>query len=135
MSQPVPTFQPRRSTRHAHDTTAEARRILADASASGLTLYAYARHHGLDGGLLYWWRSKLGAGPHRRKASAAPAAPTPLTFVPMVAAPADRSVGVAAPAVSGIELLVGEVTVRLQRDFCADTLRRALAVVAGGAPC
>ena len=56
-------------------------RFIRATDTSDLTLYAYARHHGLDGGLLYWWRSKLGAGPHRRKASAAPAAPTPLTFV------------------------------------------------------
>ena len=60
----------------------------------------------------------------------------PLTFVPMVAAEADRPpvAHLAAPA-SGVELVVGSVTVRLHRDFCADTLRRAMAVVASGASC
>lgn len=136
MSQPDSTFQPRRSTRHAHYTPVEARRILADAGASGLTLYAYARHHSLDAGLLYWWRGKLATGPSRRKHRASPGAAMPLTFIPMMAAEPDRPpvTLLAAPA-SGVELVVGTVTVRLQRDFCADTLRRAMAVVASGAPC
>jgi transposase-like protein len=117
---PVPV---RRSSRNAPWTDAEAARVLAAAQASGLSLYRFARQHGLGVTQLYWWRERLA---HRQVAAEL----TPLAFVPVVAAePA------ANPPGSGLELAVGVVTVRIAPDFCAETLERLLPLLVQAQSC
>lgn len=130
MSQPQPSYQPRRSTRSAPYSATEARQILQAARATGLTLWAYAKRHELESSLLYWWRAKLSAG----RAKAKPHTP-PLTFVPLVVTPPESPAVSSVTSASGIELRLGDITLRLQRGFCDETLRRALAVVAGRPSC
>ena len=49
----------RRSSARAPWTRAEAEAVLADAAASGLTLFEYARRHKLSDATLYGWRLRL----------------------------------------------------------------------------
>lgn len=133
MSKPVSAFRPRQPTHRAPYTADEARQVLQHAHASGLTPYAYAKQHGLGSGLLYWWRARLAHGAAMQAPATLPPVGAQLTFVPLVAAPPIPVADVGGS--SGIELLLGDVTVRLHRGFCDDTLRRALAVVGGGARC
>ena len=55
---PDPSFRPRRSSLRAPYSASEAAQILAHQRASGLTIGAYVRHHGLEARQLYDWRSK-----------------------------------------------------------------------------
>ncbi len=56
---PVSSFTPRRSTVRDPWDAEEARRTLAAAGQSGLSLATFARRHGLCDRQLYWWRSRL----------------------------------------------------------------------------
>jgi transposase-like protein len=115
----------RRSSRSAPWTDAEAARVLAAAHASGLSLYRFARQHGLRVTQLYWWRERLA---HQQPVHQAAA----LAFVPVVAAVPSA----AEPVItSGLELAVGVVTVRIAPDFCAATLERLLPILAEMASC
>ena len=150
----------RRSSARAPWTRAEAEAVLADAAASGLTLFEYARRHKLSDATLYGWRLRLqrraarseGAQKKRRSKRRSGArraqAPTPTadrtasvaTFVPVVAAEATRVDATRGPALgpetdTGIELVVGRVTVRVGRQFCAATLGRLLPVVLEALSC
>jgi len=117
---------------------------LSDAAASGLTLFEYARRHGLSDATLYGWRLRLERGAAgskrvrrggRRRSSPLPTpTPTPLAegsagalaFVPVVVVDGrDSPTG----GGSGVELAVGRVTVRVARGFCAATLGRVLPLV------
>ena len=123
---PLPAaFHPRRSTVRAPWSTAEARQVLDHAEHSCLTLSAYARQHGLCVRQLYWWRDRIA----RASSPAASPPATRLAFVPVVAVPPAPSRG------SGVEVLVGDLVVRIERGFCAETLSRAVSALAGGAPC
>ena len=46
-------------------TESEARRVLAEAGRSGLSLNAFGREHGIQPQRLYWWRDRLSAGGKR----------------------------------------------------------------------
>lgn len=106
---------------------AEAVLVLADAAASGLTLYSFGRKHGLGVTQLYRWRAQL--------AGTQPAADAvPLAFVPVVAAESEPAAKTFA-ASSGLELAVGAVTVRLTPDFCAATLGRLLPILTESRSC
>ena len=114
---PLSPVTHRRSSRRAPWTQAEAVHVLADAAASGLTLYSFGRKHGLGVTQLYRWRAQL--------AGTQPVpAPVPLAFVPVVAAEA-----VAVAGLGGLELAVGALTVRVAPDFCAATLGRLLPIL------
>ncbi len=124
----VPTrqpFSPRRSSSRARWSPSEAKRILDHAAASGMSLYAYAARHGLCSRQLYWWRARLS------EAQPAPA-PEPLQFVPVVAL---RQADASLDQASGVEVVVGAVTVRLARSFCAETLAQVVAVLGREATC
>lgn len=121
----VTPLTPRRSSRRDHWTPDEARRVLADAAGSGLTLAAYARQHGLREQQMYWWNIRL-----RTHVDSTPSTRRPMAFVPVV-----QVRGPAASADSGIEVRVGDVTLQLRRDFCPDTLARAVAALRAGLPC
>ena len=121
----VTPLAPRRSSRRDHWTPDEARRVLADAAGSGLTLGAYARKHGLREQQMYWWNSRL-----RTHGDWVASTRQPMGFVPVV-----QVRGPAASTDSGIEVRVGEVTLQLRRDFCAASLARAVAALCSGLPC
>lgn len=121
----VTPLTPRRSSRRDHWTPDEAHRVLADAASSGLTLAAYARKHGLREQQMYWWNNRL-----RTSVDLAPSTRGPMTFVPVV-----QVRGPAASSDSGIEVRLGDVSLQLRRDFCADTLARAVAALRGGSRC
>lgn len=74
---------------------------------------------------MYWWNSRL-----RNHVDAAPPTVQAMRFVPIV-----QVRGAAASADSGIEVQVGSVTLKLRRDFCADTLARAVAALRSASPC
>lgn len=120
----APTWTPRRSTRESPWTVAEAEQALAAAAAAGLTLFSYARQHGLREQTLYNWRHRLG---HQ---SPSVAASTALAFVPVVSA---------RPSIerrdTGLELVVGGATVRVAADFCTATLARLLPVLLEARSC
>lgn len=109
-----PPFVPRKSSRRDPWTEAEARAVLAAAHASGLSIAAFARRHGMSDRQLYWWHMRLGmlADEHVQ---------TPSAFVPLAIAPSGGG--------SGVDVLVGGAVLRLQRDFCDQTLARAVAVL------
>lgn len=125
-SRPLPAaFGPRRSTVRAPWSAAEARQVLDHALHSGLTLSAYARRHGLCVRQLYWWRDRVA----RASPPAVSQPATQLAFVPVVAVAPAPSRG------SGVEVVVGDLVVRIERGFCAETLSRAVSALAGGARC
>jgi transposase-like protein len=114
----TPTWTPRRSTRQSPWTAVEAEQALAAAAGAGLTLHSYARQHGLREQVLYNWQKRLAW-----QAPMGPASPA-LAFVTVVSAPpcAERRD-------TGLELAVGDVTVRVAVDFCTVTLARLLPVL------
>jgi transposase-like protein len=117
----VEPYVPRKSSRRDPWTPDEAREALAAASRSGLTLAAFARRHVLSDRQLYWWHMRLRTHPD--------VAAGPLSFVPVVQAPARADEGA-----SGVEVEVGGAVVRVRRDFCGQTLARTVAVLRG-LPC
>lgn len=48
-----------KKTKSGNWTEAEARRVLAECKASGLSMRAYAKLHGLRQRRLYWWTRQL----------------------------------------------------------------------------
>jgi len=109
-------YVPRRSNQRDPWTADEAREALASASRSGLSLAAFARRHGLSDRQLYWWHMRLRTHPD--------VAAGRLSFVPVVQARAP-----VAAASSGVEFTVGAAVVRVERDFCEQTLARTVAVL------
>ncbi len=110
------TYIPRKSNLRDPWTVEEAREALASARRSGLSLAAFARRHGLSDRQLYWWHMRLRTHPDVDSGR--------LSFVPVVQA---RAPGAAAS--SGVEVMVGAAVVRVQRDFCEQTLARTVAVL------
>lgn len=126
-------FKPRRCSREDPWTQAEAEQVLADAGARGMTLYAYARQHGLRDQVLYRWRLRL-----QRPAGAVNGAGGELGFVRVVATDPAAATTASCAALepdSGIELAVGPVTVRVTRSYCDATLRRLLPAVLEAVSC
>lgn len=117
---PADSYTPRKSSRRDPWTEDEAREALSAARRSGLSLAAFARRHGLSGPQLYWWHMRI-----RTHSCVEPA--RPLSFVPVVAAPAS----VVTAGSTGIEVAVGGAVIRLQPGFCEQTLARAVAVLRG----
>lgn len=122
-------FSPRRSTAKAPWTASEARQTLGHAAQSGMSLAQYSRVHGIPAGKLAWWFERLSqpadsfAGPLARQA------PSPLRFVPVVPAPSPAT-AVADAGPSGVEIAVGQLSLRLARNFCPKTLAKVLDVLA-----
>jgi len=109
--------------------SADARKCLSAAAASGLTDVEWARKRGIDGRSLNAWRMNLarrGAalGPRRKRTSKGKSGPARL--VELVAAP-----GAASAEASPARYVVwcGELTVELDERFEDATLRRLLRVV------
>ena len=116
-------FTPRRGTLTDRWSPGEAARVLAHAASTGLSLFAYARKHGLCVRQLYWWRCRLAGQTAKRQGPAAPEAP--LRFVAVGPAHAGRG--------SGVSLRVGAARIDVEPGFCEQTLARTLAVAARAA--
>lgn len=114
-------YKPRKSSRRDPWTEQEARDALAAASRSGLSLAAFARHHGMSDRQLYWWHMRLRTHPNAGVAA--------LSFVPVVAERPPASEVSAA-----IEVAVAGTVIRVQPGFCEYTLARTVAVLRG-LPC
>ena len=117
LSPSVP-FQARKSTRRDPWTEDEARAVLAAASRSGLSLAAFARRHGLLDRTLYWWRTQLRAHPNVE--------PATRSFARICTDSLPNR------EMSGIEIAVAEVTIRVAPGFDPQTLAQ---VVAALRPC
>jgi hypothetical protein len=101
----------------------------------------FARRHGLQEQRIRWWLGRLAELDGRPPAAAgAEAAPFALVRVvesrAAVAPPA--TAGVAAPAASAgasarLDVVIGGHVVRVGQGFCAETLRRIVSALAGGA--
>jgi transposase-like protein len=118
---PAEPYIPRKSTRRDPWTEAEAHQALSAASRSGLSLSAFARHHGLSAPQLYWWHMRIRTHPSVDAGR--------LSLVQVALSPP----GLAAEA-SGVEVVVGAAVVRVSRSFCEQTLARTVHVLRG-LPC
>jgi len=95
---------------------ADGRTALAAFEASGLTRAAFRRETGISTQRLKWWRRRLGA----------PAEPAgKIEFVPVAVAPR-----AAAAADAAMEIVIGEIRVRVGPGFDPGALRRLLEVLA-----
>ena len=101
---------------------AEARKCLADVSASRLSLAEWARAHGVDGRSLNSWRNNLA-----RREGARPAL---VEWVPSGLARSVEPVPVQPLGPARYTIRCGELSVEVDEHFNADTLRRLLRVVA-----
>jgi hypothetical protein len=101
-------------------TEDEARRVLGQLETSGLTLAEFGRRTGIAEKRMRWWRKRLG----KRSRSCAKA----LAMVPVrIKVPAAPSS--AAPAAPPIEVVVGDLVVRIPVGFDAETLARLVGVL------
>ncbi len=112
---PVSSFTPRRSTVRDPWDAEEARRTLAAAGQSGLSLATFARRHGLCDRQLYWWRSRL------RTHSDLESATRPFVRVCTQSLPSRES--------SGVEIVVSDAVIRVAPGFCAQTLAQTVAAL------
>lgn len=94
----------------------EGRAALAAFEASGLTQVAFRRQTGIAAQRLKWWRHRLGA-------TIEPAGR--IEFVPVEVTPR-----VPAGAEAAMEIVLGEIRVRVGPSFEPGALRRLLAVLA-----
>ncbi len=112
---PVSSFTPRRSTVRDPWDAEEARRVLAAAGQSGLSLATFARRHGLCDRQLYWWRSRL------RSHSDLEPATRPFVRVCTQSLPSREA--------SGVEIVVSDAVIRVAPGFCPQTLAQAVAAL------
>ena len=91
---------------------ADARRVLAGWRASGLSLWGFARKHGLHGQRLAYWRKRLSGGASLGQALVPMASLVPAVVVAELAEPAEPRVPESTPAVLR---LAGGVVVELPR--------------------
>jgi transposase-like protein len=110
-------YQPRKSSRRDPWTEAEAREALSAASRSGLSLSAFARHHGLSAPQLYWWHMRIRTHPSLDSGR--------LSFVQVALSQEQPG------QVTGVEVVVGGSVVRVLPGFCEQTLARTVAVLRG----
>jgi transposase len=99
-------------------TEDEARRALKELDASGLTIAAFGRRTGIAEKRLRWWRKRLAAAPAARST----------TLVPVRIKPASPTAASAPP----LEVVLGDVVVRVPTGFDAETLARVLDVLDPG---
>jgi transposase len=105
---------------------------------SGLTARQFAEIEGLSAGTLRWWSSRLrskGAASSRARTTTqvAPATmprPTEVALVQVVPTPAQR-VADSGASDTPIEVVLGDVVVRVRRGFDPATLGRVLDVLEG----
>jgi transposase len=102
-------------------TEDEARRALKELDASGLTMAAFGRRTGIAEKRLRWWRRRLAATPAARSTAL-----VPVRIKPAASAPA------AAAAAAPLEVVLGDVIVRVPVGFDAATLARVLDVLDPG---
>lgn len=93
----------------------EGRAALAALEASGLTRVAFGRETGISPQRLSWWRRRLGVAPEPSGK---------IEFVPVELAPR-----VATGAEAAMEVVIGDVRVRVGPGFDAAALRRLLEVL------
>jgi hypothetical protein len=100
-------------------TEDEARRVLGQLDASGLTAAEFGRRRGIAEKRLRWWRKRLG----QRSRSVGEA----LAMVPVrIKLAAGSPTPAAAPP---IEVVVGDLVVRVPAGFDAETLARIVGVL------
>lgn len=97
-------------------TEDEARRVLGQLDASGLTAAEFGRRRGIAEKRLRWWRRRLGS----------PSPSSGLAMVPVRIKPPAASPGEAAVP---IEVVVGDAVVRVPIGFDAVTLTRVVDVL------
>jgi transposase len=100
-------------------TAEEKTRIVAESFAGQMSALAVARRHGVAGGVLYAWRKQARDG-------VLAIAPIPERFVPLEID--DGRSGEAQPAPM-IEVVAGDVTIRLATSTDEETLRRVIRAV------
>ena len=111
--------RPAKSTRRRHHwSEAEARAVLDDFTASGLTPTEFCAQRGLSRGRLHYWQRRL-------------------SLVPSPRTPAFVSLALPDPprADAHIEILRGAVVLRVREDIDVDHLARLVTALAQRAPC
>jgi transposase len=118
-----------RSEKRRRYSEAFKRRIVAEASAAGISASAVARRHGLNANLIFNWRRRFGT----EQSPDLQASFVPAVIVPDggADAPADiAGAGLVAPLRSRLEIVChGGRRIVVEGGFDADLLRRLLAVV------
>jgi transposase-like protein len=107
-------------------SASKAKRVLAAAERSGLSLEAFAREQGVTPQRLYWWRKRLReqreAATENKTTALVPTRPA-MSFVELAVEPEQRA---------SIEIVLGNGRiVRVPPAFDDDTLSRVLAIVDG----
>jgi hypothetical protein len=107
-------------------TSAEWAKLVREWKVSGLTAREFSKRKGLNPQTLSWWKWRLGAEVSSRK-PAVPKPPKRAALVPVQVVAVDSRVSAETP----VEVVLGEVVVRVRRGFDAGTLARVLDVVEG----
>lgn len=97
-------------------TEADARRCLAAADASGLSLYAWCRENRVPESTLSRWRKRLSS------------AQSPTRLVEVVVRPTTDQVAVQVTRLARYAVAVNDVTITVGDDFADATLGRLLAL-------
>jgi hypothetical protein len=106
------------------------RRVLSDASGSGLTPTAYCRRHGIPPPNFFYWKGEIAR--RDRRASSIPTregirhGSTPVALIPVRVTAPETERGTQGP----IEIVLrGGRVVRVESGFDEDTLRRVIAIL------
>lgn len=100
---------------------ADGRAMLRALEASGESMSAFGRRHGLNAQRVCWWKVRIAEQDRHRDGMPGFAA------VKLID---DRS---GTGDADGVEVVMGAHTVRVHRGFCTETLRRVLATLASRA--
>ena len=116
------------TTRHLRRSDEERARILAESFEPGANISAVARRHGVNGGVLHYWRKRAKAQAHEMTTTQAP------LFIPvMVAEASEAAVGETAPGSVScgrmIEIETAGARVRVPEGVDAKTLSIVLAAL------
>lgn len=123
--QAMPAWEPRRGQRWSRS---DGEAMVAAFEGSGMSVAEFARRHGLVDQRVHWWLT-------RRRPRSKSLAFAPVRLVDSRREPLPSSVGVATSA-GGVEVILrtGRV-IRVGSEFDAETLRRVVEVLEGGARC
>ena len=109
-------------------SASKAKRVLAAAERSGLSIEAFAREQGITPQRLYWWRRRL----REQRTSTSSNEATALVSVPQQVSFVELTAEAERPA--SIEIVLGNGRiVRVPPTFDDDTLLRVLAIADGAA--